>query len=145
MYQIIEDSGNKGIWIRDIRFKSNLPNKQISKVLKTLESKKLIKSVKCVSAVRKKVYMLFDIMPDESLTGGAWYSNEQEFETEFVDVLNLKCLHYLQQKVGSKPISIIIYYQLELQCLHATSIVVVISSMLFFFPPLFRMSCIEFV
>ena len=42
--------------------------------------------------------MLYDLTPDESLTGGAWYS-DQEFETEFVDVLNLKCLQFLQQKV----------------------------------------------
>ena len=104
MYQIIEDSGNTGIWIRDIRIKSNIPDKQISKVLKTLESKKLIKSVKSVSAARKKVYMLYDLVPDESLTGGAWYS-DQEFETEFVDILNTKCYQYLQQKVSeSKPL-----------------------------------------
>ncbi len=100
VYQIIEDSSNKGIWIREIRYKSNLPNKQISKVLKTLESKKLIKSVKSISAARKRVYMLYDLSPDESLTGGAWYSNEQEFETEFVDILNMKCNQYLQQKAS---------------------------------------------
>ena len=100
VYQIIEDSTNKGIWIRDIRYKSNLPNKQISKVLKTLESKKLIKSVKSISAARRRVYMLYDLSPDESLTGGAWYSNDQEFETEFVDILNTKCHQYLQQKVS---------------------------------------------
>lgn len=99
VYQIIEDSGNKGIWIRDIRYKSNLPNTQINKILKLLESKKLVKNVKSVSAARKKVYMLYDTVPDESLTGGAWYSNEQEFETEFVEILNMKCYQYLQQKV----------------------------------------------
>ena len=43
VYQIIEDSGNKGIWIRDIRIKSNLPNMLINKTLKTVESKQLIK------------------------------------------------------------------------------------------------------
>lgn len=99
MYQIIEGSGNKGIWTREIRSQSNLPIIQIEKVLKLLKSKKLIKNVKCVSAARKNVYMLFDTVPHESLTGGAWYSNEQEFETEFVEILNLKCYQYLQQKV----------------------------------------------
>lgn len=99
MYQIVEDSGNRGIWIRDIRIRSNLPNTQISKILKTLESKKLIKSVKSVQASKRRVYMLYDLTPDESLTGGAWYS-DQDFESEFVDVLNQKCLHFLQQKVS---------------------------------------------
>ncbi|XP_071381993.1 DNA-directed RNA polymerase III subunit RPC6 isoform X2 [Centroberyx affinis] len=50
VYQIIEDAGNKGIWSRDIRFKSNLPLTEINKILKNLESKKLIKAVKSVAA-----------------------------------------------------------------------------------------------
>ena len=98
MYQIIEDVGNKGIWTRDIRTRANLTNTEINKILKTLESKKLIKSVKSVAQSKKKVYMLYDLVPDESLTGGAWYS-DQEFETEFVDILNMKCYQYLQKKV----------------------------------------------
>ena len=85
VYQIIEDSGNTGIWIRDIRMKSNLPISTIHKSIKALENKKLIKSVKSVRAPKKPLYMLYDIQPNESVTGGAWYS-DQEFETEFVDV-----------------------------------------------------------
>ncbi|XP_039182101.1 DNA-directed RNA polymerase III subunit RPC6 isoform X2 [Crotalus tigris] len=50
VYQIIEDAGNKGIWSRDIRYKSNLPLTEINKILKNLESKKLIKAVKSVAA-----------------------------------------------------------------------------------------------
>ena len=38
-------------------------------MLKSLESKKLIKSVKCVNATKKKVYMLYDLEPDRSVTG----------------------------------------------------------------------------
>lgn len=38
-----------GIWIRDIRFKSNLLLTQVNKILKNLESKKLIKAVKSVA------------------------------------------------------------------------------------------------
>ncbi|XP_060601610.1 DNA-directed RNA polymerase III subunit RPC6-like [Ruditapes philippinarum] len=49
VYQIIKDAGNKGIWIRDIRFKSNLLLTQVNKILKNLESKKLIKAVKSVA------------------------------------------------------------------------------------------------
>ncbi len=97
VYQIIEDSGNKGIWTRDIRIKSNLSQTDVSKILKKLESKQLIKPVKSVQASKKRVYMLFDLTPDETLTGGAWYS-DQEFESEFVEVLNQHCLKFLQQK-----------------------------------------------
>lgn len=49
VYKVIEEAGNKGIWIRDIRYKSNLNMTQLNKVLKSLEAKKSIKAVKSVS------------------------------------------------------------------------------------------------
>lgn len=58
VYSIIEEGDNKGVWIRDIRVKSNLIMTQLNKILKNLENKKLIKAVKSVSGARKKVYML---------------------------------------------------------------------------------------
>ena len=97
VYAIIEESGNKGMWIRDIRFKSNLVQTSLNKVLKALESKKLIKAVKSVNATKKKVYMLYGLEPDISVTGGAWYS-DQDFESEFVEILNQQCCKFLQQK-----------------------------------------------
>lgn len=51
-------------------------------------------------ASKKKVYMLFNLEPDQSVTGGSWYS-DQDFESEFVDVLNQQCFKFLQQKVGA--------------------------------------------
>lgn len=57
VYGIIEESGNKGIWIRDIRVQSNLVQAQLTKALKALENKRLIKAVKSVNANKKKVYM----------------------------------------------------------------------------------------
>lgn len=98
IYSIIEKAGNKGIWTKDIRYQSNLSLILVNKVLKTMESKKLIKSVKSVSASKKKIYMLYNLEPDRSLTGGAWYSGH-EHETEFIDVLNQQCYRYLQEKV----------------------------------------------
>lgn len=41
--------------------------------------------------------MLSSLEPDASVTGGAWY-NDQDFESEFVDVLNQQCYRFLQQK-----------------------------------------------
>ncbi|KAK4885409.1 hypothetical protein RN001_001680 [Aquatica leii] len=97
VYKIIEEAGNKGIWIRDIRFKSNLNMTQLNKVLKSLETKKFIKAVKSVAASKKKVYMLYNLEPDSSVTGGAWYQ-DQDFESEFVDILNQQCFRFLEGK-----------------------------------------------
>ena len=71
---------------------------QVTKILRTLESKKLIKSVNSVQVPKKKVYMLSELTPDESVTGGAWYS-DQDFESEFVEILNDHCYKFLEQKV----------------------------------------------
>jgi len=100
VFKIIENSGNVGVWIRDIRAKSNLGQTQLNKVLKSLETKRLIKSVKSVNATKKKVYMLFNLQPDQSVTGGAWYS-ENDFESEFVEILNQQCYRYLYQRLES--------------------------------------------
>lgn len=98
VYSIIEEADNKGIWIRDIRVKSNLIMTQLNKILKNLESRKLIKAVKSVNASKKKVYMLYNMEPDRTVTGGAWYQ-DQDFESEFVDILNQQSLRFLQMKL----------------------------------------------
>lgn len=41
--------------------------------------------------------MLYDLEPDSSVTGGAWYQ-DQDFESEFVDVLSQQCHRFLVQK-----------------------------------------------
>jgi hypothetical protein len=49
-------------------------------------------------ASKKKVYMLYNLEPDRTVTGGAWYC-DQDFEAEFVDVLNQQCYRFLHQKL----------------------------------------------
>lgn len=97
IYNIVEEGANTGIWIRDIRVKSNLIMTQLNKILKNLETRKLIKAVKSVNASKKKVYMLYNLEPDRSVTGGAWYQ-DSDFEAEFVDVLNQQCFRFLQMR-----------------------------------------------
>lgn len=58
VYNLIEEANNKGVWIRDIRRRSNLADTQLKKVLKTLESKKLIKAVKCVNVSLKPFFSI---------------------------------------------------------------------------------------
>lgn len=51
VYKIVEEAGNKGIWARDIRYKSNLSLTTLNKILKALEGKKLIKAVNSVAVM----------------------------------------------------------------------------------------------
>lgn len=86
VYQRIEDSGNKGIWTRELRLRTSIKQQRLTKILQLLESRKLVKPVKAVTAKNKKVYMLYDLVPSRDVTGGPWYS-DQEFDFEFVEAL----------------------------------------------------------
>ena len=42
--------------------------------------------------------MLYELEPDRSVTGGAWYT-DQDFETEYVQILNHQCFRYLSERL----------------------------------------------
>ncbi|KAG8184825.1 hypothetical protein JTE90_004923 [Oedothorax gibbosus] len=94
IYEAVKRAGNDGISSKELKYACNLPQPQITKILKSMEAKRLVKSV--VSASKKKVFMLFGLEPSHAVTGGTFYSG-QEFESEFVDVLGDQCYRYLQQ------------------------------------------------
>ena len=94
VYQIIQQSGNTGIWTKELKQKSNLPQTQISKIFKSLEARKLIKAVKHVAQQNRKVYMLYELEPSREITGGAWYT-EHEYDAEFISVLRDQCVKFI--------------------------------------------------
>merc|ERR1712150_30103 len=97
VYQLIQQSGNTGMWTKDMKFHSNLQQPQITKILKALEGRKLVKSVKSVTGGNRKVYMLYELEPSRELTGGAWYT-EQEFDSEFIKILRDACYRYIEKQ-----------------------------------------------
>ena len=97
VYQIIQHAGNAGMWTKELKQRSNLPVPQITKIFKTLEARKLIKSVKHVAQQNRKVYMLYDLEPSREITGGAWYT-EQEYDAEFISVLREQCVKFICSK-----------------------------------------------
>jgi DNA-directed RNA polymerase III subunit RPC6 len=97
IYQIIQHAGNAGMWTKELKQRSNLPVPQITKCFRTLEARKLIKSVKNVAQSNRKVYMLYDLEPSREITGGAWYT-EQEFDTEFINILCEQCVNFIYSK-----------------------------------------------
>uniref|UniRef100_A0A7R9TEA1 DNA-directed RNA polymerase III subunit RPC6 n=2 Tax=Viridiplantae TaxID=33090 RepID=A0A7R9TEA1_9VIRI len=84
--QIIKEHGNQGIWIRDLKARCNLQQPQVSKILKSLEGRQVIKAVKSVQSKNRKVYMLFELEPSRDITGGAWWT-DHEFDLTFVTML----------------------------------------------------------
>lgn len=86
VYQYIKASGNEGIWLRNLKLRTNLHTTVISKTLKSLESKSLVKCVKSVQHPTRKIYMLYDLVPSIEVSGGPWYT-DGELDTEFVSHL----------------------------------------------------------
>ncbi len=57
---------------------TNISQQVLTKILKQLEQRNLLKTVRSVASKSKKLYMLFDMVPAKELTGGPWlvlYSN----------------------------------------------------------------------
>lgn len=90
VYRQIQESGNEGVWIKVINMKTNLHNLVVTRCLKSLESKNIIKAVRSVKNPTRKVYMLWDNTPSEEVTGGPWYS-EQQLDEPFVKVMYEQC------------------------------------------------------
>eukprot|EP00798_Chlamydomonas_sp_ICE-L_P004425 gene4425-14557_t len=97
VYQVIKQAGNSGVWTKDMKFRTNLAQPHITKILKVLETRRLVKAVKNVNNLSRKVYMLFELEPSRDLTGGAWYT-ENQFDSEFIDVLREACFQYIQRQ-----------------------------------------------
>lgn len=105
VYQVIEKSGNMGIWTKDIRMQTNCNTQQLNKILKALETRQLIKPVKSVTAKAKKLYMLFNLTPSKELTGGPWYT-ELEFDHEFISELRTFLMHMIRKMNGGKGVTL---------------------------------------
>eukprot|EP00879_Flechtneria_rotunda_P020829 GHRR01021929.1.p1 GENE.GHRR01021929.1~~GHRR01021929.1.p1 ORF type:complete len:264 (+),score=56.92 GHRR01021929.1:85-876(+) len=96
VYQVIKQAGNTGVWTRDMKVRTNLGQPQITKILKALESRSLIKNVKNVNNPSKKLYMLYELEPSREITGGAWYT-DQHLDREFIEVLREACFKLIQR------------------------------------------------
>jgi DNA-directed RNA polymerase III subunit RPC6 len=105
VYQVIERAGNMGIWTKDIRLQTNIQQQALNKIFKALESRRLIKPVKSVTAKAKKLYMLFDLTPSKELTGGVWYS-DLEFDHEFISELRTFVMHCVKRLNGGKGVTL---------------------------------------
>lgn len=93
VYQVIKNTHNKGAWTKDIKFKTGLHQNIVAKLLKSLEAKQIIKSVKTKNSTRK-VYMLYEVEPSMEITGGPWFS-ENELDTEFIEGLAMACYKFI--------------------------------------------------
>lgn len=105
VYQICEKVGNRGIWTRDIKLQTNIPQHTLTKTLKILEQRHLIKAVRSVTSKSKKLYMLYNTVPAKDITGGPWYT-DQEFDREFVEDLARFIVQFVESKGMASSVEI---------------------------------------
>lgn len=97
VYDIIKQGGNKGEWLKNIKYKSKLTPKQYNASLKKLKAKNLIKSVKTIHGKNKIVYMLANLEPSREVTGGVWYTGT-DFNTNLIAELQREACQYILLK-----------------------------------------------
>lgn len=90
-----------GIWTRDMKRETNLPDNVVNKALKLLQAKKLIKEVVNIQNKGRKHYMAAEFEPSKEITGGDWYS-EGNLDVDFINLVKDLCLkHIFRQKVAT--------------------------------------------
>ncbi|KAJ1969394.1 34-kDa subunit of RNA polymerase III (C), partial [Dispira parvispora] len=94
IYQHIEAADNEGIWLKRIKARVGLPSTTVTRCVKRLEQKLLIKAVTSVKNPTQKIYMLYDLTPSVELTGGPWYT-DQELDVDFIETLSTQCYKFI--------------------------------------------------
>ncbi|WFD32133.1 34-kDa subunit of RNA polymerase III (C) [Malassezia sp. CBS 17886] len=101
IFNHIKEAKNEGIWTKVIKARTNLHQTIMTRCLKLLEQKQLVKSVKSVKFPTRKIYMLYDLTPSIELSGGPWYT-DNELDTGFIHELSMACLRFIQAKTWPK-------------------------------------------
>ena len=101
LYNLIKSKQNMGIWTRDMKWETKLPDYVVVKSLKSLNAKKLIKEVVNVQNKGRKHYIAAEFEPSKEITGGTWYAGGN-LDTEFINFLQKHCVKIIyEQKVAT--------------------------------------------
>lgn len=101
LYDLIWSKESLGIWTADMKKETGLTNNAVTKAIKSLQSKNLIKDVVNIHNKAKKIFMAVEFEPSKEISGGSWYS-EGSLDLEFITVLRDQCrMHVETLKVAT--------------------------------------------
>lgn len=101
LYHAIRSKQDIGIWARDLKRETNLPDTMVNKSLKLLQAKNLIKEVVNIQNKGRKHLMAVEFEPSKEITGGAWYV-DGSLDTNFIKELKGVCVRLINgQKVAT--------------------------------------------
>ncbi|UZJ52204.1 hypothetical protein CBS101457_001524 [Exobasidium rhododendri] len=101
IFSQIRDAGNEGIWTKQLKSRTNLHQTIMTRCLKALDGKALIKAVKSVKFPTRKIYMLYGLTPSIELTGGPWHT-DHDFDAEYVTNMSIFIHRYIISKSWPK-------------------------------------------
>lgn len=96
VYSHISSAEDQGMWTRTIKAKTNFHQTVINKSLKSLEGKRLVKSITSVKHPGRKIYMLAHLTPSEEVSGGPWHT-DGELDIELIEQISTVILNYVEQ------------------------------------------------
>ncbi|KAI3443801.1 hypothetical protein Pfo_000466 [Paulownia fortunei] len=98
---LIKSKKDLGIWVREIKQETKLADNVVSRSLKSLSAKNLIKEVVNIQNKAKKHYMAVEFEPSKEISGGEWYV-DGHLDKELINVLKQLCFRYMRaQKVAT--------------------------------------------
>jgi len=104
IYSHVEDAHQKGIWLKDLKKRTNIAPATVQKTMGKLEGQRLVKSVKNVRAPAQKTYMLFHLVPSDDVTGGSFFDGGDLDESLIEELSNLIIFHVrMQSWADTKP------------------------------------------
>ncbi|XP_020574967.1 DNA-directed RNA polymerase III subunit RPC6 [Phalaenopsis equestris] len=101
LHDLIWSKQSLGIWTADMKKQTGLANNAVTKALKSLQSKNLIKDVVNVHNKARKFFMAVEFEPSKEISGGTWYS-DGTLDLEFIRILREQCrMHVERLKIAS--------------------------------------------
>lgn len=99
VYDVIRAAKENGVGRNDVKYRTNIQNgAELRQILDKLIQRKLIKEIKSIQGSKKRVFILSELDPSPQLTGGPWYNDEQEFDTEFIDAVYSQVHAFVKRK-----------------------------------------------
>ena len=97
IYDCVESFNNAGIWKRNIVARTGIHENVVTKELKKLISRGLVKEINSAKSVAKRIYMLSHLDPDEENTGGRFFT-EGELDMGMVEGLSRYVMMEIQKR-----------------------------------------------
>ncbi|KDD72914.1 Rpc34 subunit of RNA polymerase, partial [Helicosporidium sp. ATCC 50920] len=120
--QCISSAGNVGVWTRDMKNRTHLPQTKINRILKVLEERGLVKHVKSMQNASKKVYILAELEPAKEITGGPWYGPDS-FDLEFIKVLQKASRKHIKDSGQANLHDILDFIVSSVRCIEAIDVI----------------------